>query len=170
VSTFNPGTGGDLVSTNLPAAFFELARLLDAAENARNGANPGVAPKQNLTVTVDFGTRVASIAASLPITASPSASGQTQITAVDYLSPTFSAFNPGTGGTLKSTTSPSALLELGQILSNAEKAVVPAEDQPNNLQVTYDLETGTATITANLPITTSADTDGAVKVIASDYL
>lgn len=169
MSVFNNG-GGTLGSSNLPAALFEIAGKLDAAETARNAAFPTLAPKQNITTTVDFGTKNIAIAATIPATFSPNASGSLVVDASDYLGSGFSGFTPGTGGTLKSTDIVSAFVELAQITSNAEKTITPIEDQPNNLQVTYDAETLTITVTASLPAVISFDANGAVLVIPVDYI
>lgn len=170
MSVFVPGTGGTLKSAKKPAALFEMARVLDAAENSRNGANPGIPAKQNLTVTVDFGTRTAAIAATLPITATIGVDGKPILDVSDYLGAPYSTFVPGPDGDLKSTDIPSAFLELAQIVSNAEKAVTPVDDQPNNVQITYDLEAGNVTIAGTLPITTASEADGDVVIQAVDYL
>lgn len=169
MSIFNPGSAGTLSSTQIPSAFFEVCRALDAAENLRNGANPGLPPRRNLSTTVSFDTGTIAIAATIPVEVSVQASGSIDIKASDYLGATYSVFNAG-GGDLKSDTLPEALLELASILAAAEKAVTPTDSQPNNVQIQFDLETGSATVSANLPFTTSAATNGDVTVHAIDYL
>lgn len=170
MSTFAPGTSGSLKSTTLAGAVFETARLLDAAESARNAANPTLTPKQNITVTADFATRVVAIAATLPIATTLDSTGKAVVDATDYLGSSYSTFAPGTSGDLKSTDAPSAMLEIALKLAAAEKAVSPVDDQPNNIQVELSTETGTATITANLPITVAVDSAGAILLTAVDYL
>ncbi|MBD2197943.1 MULTISPECIES: hypothetical protein [Calothrix] len=169
MSTFDPGTSGTLKSTQLPAAFFEICRALDAAENSRNGANPGLTPRRNISTTVSFDTGTIAVAATLPVTTSIGAGGAIDIVVSDYLGSTYSTFANG-GGDLASDTLPEALLEMASLLAAAEKAVTPAENQPNNIQIQFDLETGSATISGNLPFTTSAATNGDVTVHAIDYL
>ena len=172
MSTFDPGTSGLLNSTQLPAAFFEICRALDAAENARNGANPGLAPQRNISTTVSFDTGTIAVAATLPITVAIGANGKVDVTASDYLGAGFADFDltANGDGQLPSDTLPEALMEMATTLSNAEKAVTPAENQPDNVQVVFDLEEGSATISANLPFTSAAASDGAVTVVAIDYL
>jgi hypothetical protein len=63
-----------------------------------------------------------------------------------------------------------AVVQVAAILSASEKAVQPAEDQPNNVQVESSSENGTITITATLPITTSIATTGEIGIVAIDYL
>lgn len=169
MSTFNPGTSGTLKSTQIPAAFFEVCRALDAAENLRNGANPGLPPRRNLSTTVSFDTGTIAVAATIPVTTSIQANGSIDIAASDYLGATYSVFANGDGD-LNSDTLPEALLELASILAAAEKAVTPSENQPNNVQIQFDLETGNATISANLPFNTAAAASGDVTIHAIDYL
>jgi hypothetical protein len=169
MSTFNPGSGGTLNATQIPAAFFEVCRALDAAENLRNGSNPGLPPRRNLSTTVSFDTGTISVAATLPVTVAVQTDGSIDITASDYLGATYSVFSGG-GGTLKSGTLPEALLELANILAASEKAVTPADAQPNNIQIQFDIEAGNATISANMPFTTEAADNGDVTIIAIDYL
>lgn len=168
MSTFNPGTGGTLKSTTLPSAWFETVRLLNAAENNRNGANPGLTPKQNLTANISLDTGTIQVAATIPIEQTLVA-GVPQIIVNDYLGSAYSTFNNG-GGDLDSTNLVSAFLEVSGLLHAAEKAVTPITDQPNNIQVTYDLEAGSATVAANIPFTTSADSSGKVLIDSIDYL
>lgn len=170
MSVFAPGTGGSLKATNLPKALLEAAILLDQAENNRNGANPSLTPKQNITVSVDMGTRVAAVAATIPASFSTNENGAIVVDASDYLGASYSSFTPGTGGDLTSTDRPSALVEVAQKLASAEKAVTPVDDQPNNVTITFEQETQSITISASLPVTTSTDADGSLVVDAVDYL
>lgn len=169
MSIFDPGDAGTLKSTQLPSALFEICRALDAAENTRNGANPGLTPRRNISTTVSFDTGTIAVAATIPVTPSIGAGGLIQLTASDYLGAPYSDFANG-GGDLASDTLPEALLEMANLLAAAEKAVTPAENQPNNVQVQFDLETGSATISANMPFTTAAAANGDVTVHAIDYL
>lgn len=168
-SIFAPGAGGTLKAVTEPAALFELARALDAAENARNGANPGLPPKRNITTTVSFDTGVIAIAASLPISTTIATNGTLNLTASDYLGAPYSDFANG-GGDLESTNLVAAFVEMSQMLSASEKAVQPVDDQPNNVEVTVDFESGTLTVSASLPFSTTTDASGFVVIQAADYL
>ena len=167
VSTFNNG-GGTLKSDNLPAALFEAARELDAAEQNRNGANPGLTPRRNLTTIVSFDTGTIAIAATLPCTFTPAAGGGQTAALQNYLGANWTVFNPGADGDLTSTNTISAFLEVAALLATAEKTIQP--DEPNNVQISYDQEAGTATVAANLPFTTQQGANGEVTIIAIDYL
>ncbi|BAT56379.1 hypothetical protein NOS3756_53840 [Nostoc sp. NIES-3756] len=169
MSTFDPGTSGTLKSTQIPQAFFEVARALDAAENNRNGANPGLPARRNLSTTVSFDTGTIAVAATIPIVTSIQTDGTIKILASDYLGSTYSAFTNG-GGDLTSANIIAAFLETASLLSASEKAVVPVENQPNNIQIQVDVEAGTATVAANLPFTTAAASNGDVTIKAIDYL
>ncbi len=169
MSVFAPGVAGTLKSVTEPSALFELARALDASENARNGANPGLAPKRNIATTISFDTGTIAIAASLPVATSVVADGSIQLVASDYLGAPYSDFVNG-GGDLTSTNLVRAFAEMAQTLSASEKAVTPVDDQPNNVQVEVDFEAGTLTVSANLPFSTSTTAAGFVVIEASDYL
>lgn len=169
MSLFAPGTNGTLKSTTQPAALFELARALDAAENRRNGDNPGLAPKRNTATTVSFDTGTIAIAVAIPMSPSLDAAGVIQLTPSDYLGAPYSDFLNG-GGELYSTNLIAAFAEMSQTLAAHEKAITPVDDQPNNIQVEADFETGLLTISANLPFTSSVSTGGDVVIHAVDYL
>lgn len=78
-----------------------------------------------------------------------------------------SVFTPGTGGTLKSTDLPGALLETAQLTQIAEQGMSTPK---NNVSVSLNSEGTVATITAQLPVTTTVSTDGSIKVVATDYI
>lgn len=160
-------TGSSLKSTNIPAAFLETALLLDAGEKARNGANPGIAPKNNVTISLGVDEGVANITATLPADTTVSATG-INYNAKDYLGGSYAAFTAG--GDVTSTSTMDALVQVGSILAAAEKTIQPVEDQPNNIQIESSSENGTITITAALPVTATVNTDGTVKFTAIDYL
>ena len=167
-SVFAPGSGGSLKSTTQPAAFLETASWLDKCENDRNSANPGITPKQNITVSIDLGTKVATIAATIPAAFSVDSTGNLVSNASDYIGATYSVFAGG-GGALKSTDAPSAFVEMAAILAASEKAVVPAEDQPNNIQLTIEQETSSIVVSAVLPITAATAATGEIVIAAVDY-
>lgn len=162
-------TGSGLSSDYLAGATVEAFRLLNQAEAARNAANLGGTQKNNVTATASFDNNVFSFSAALPVGVALDASGKSVIAASDYLGSTYSAFVVGTGDA-KSTTLPNLVLELSQKLAAAEKLVQPATDQPNNIQIDISIETGLATITANIPFTPSIDTTGAVLLTPQDYV
>jgi hypothetical protein len=166
MSTINI-TGSSLKSTTIPGAFLETCLLLDAAEKSRNGANPGIAPKNNVSIAIATDEGVATITASLPADVTVSALG-VQYNAKDYLGGVYADFTAG--GDLTSTTAMDALVQVASLLAAAEKNIQPVEDQPNNVQVESSSESGTITVSATLPVTTTINTDGTIKIVAIDYL
>ncbi len=161
-------TGSSIKSTTIPAALFEAALLLDNAEKTRNGANPGLAAKSNISVTISSDEGIATITAALPAEVSLDSLGSLSYNAKDYLGGTYAAFTAG--GDITVTTSMDAFVVIAQKLSMAEKAVQPAEDQPNFIQVESSSETGTISVTATLPYTSSIMASGHLEVTIIDYL
>ena len=168
-SSFDPGTGGSLVSTNIPAAFAEMSLLLVQAELAVNAdARP-----DNITMTSDADAGTMTINATLPISTSLNSSGQTLTSATDYFAALIasggdSTFSNGSGE-LQSTNKVTAFFELAQILHAAEKAST-LDPQPDNIQITNDQEAETSTIAATLPLALSANASGQIVTEAVDYL
>ncbi len=76
---------------------------------------------------------------------------------------------PISGNDIKSTHKSAALLEVAMSLQSSELSV-PEETRPNNVSVTFDAETGTAAVTATLPVTFVLDVDGKPVITATDYL
>lgn len=161
-------TGSSLKSDTIPAAFLEAALLVDAAEKARNGANPGITPKNNLIVTFSSDDGTANIAATLPVDITVGSGGAVTYAAKDYLGGSYSVFTPG--GAVTAVTVQAALVQVAQILSSAEKAIQPVEDQPNLVQVESSSELGTITISASLPFSSVISATGDVVITALDYL
>ncbi len=161
-------TGSSLKSDTLPAALLEAALLLDSAEKTRNGANPGIAAKNNISINFGSDEGTCSIAATIPVDVTLSTAGAIQYAAKDYLGSTYTTFTAG--GDVTASNRVAAFVQVAQILSAAEKAVTPVEDQPNNITVESSSETGSITIAANLPVTATINTAGAVEFVAVDYL
>jgi hypothetical protein len=162
-------TGSSLNADTKAGAFVEIARQLSDAELLRNAANPGVAPKNNVSILADLDGKTFDITISLPIVSSINTSGQSVSTVTDYLGPTYSSFTIGTGDA-KSTDKAAAALEIAQILVAAENAVTPETERPDNIQITYDFDTLTADISATIPFTAAFDTNGATVLTALDYV
>lgn len=160
--------GSSLKSDTIPAALVEAALLLDAAEKARNGANPGITPKNNISLTFSSDDGTANIAATLPVEVTVGADGSVHYLPKDYLGGAYAAFTPG--GDVTAATRMAAFVQVAQILSAAEKAIQPAEDQPNFVQVESSSENGTVTVTAGIPFTSTIDAAGSLTITALDYL
>ncbi len=161
-------TGSSLKSTTIPAALLEVAMMVDAAEKARNGANPGIAPKNNISINFGSDDGTCSIAATIPVDVSVLSTGGIEYLAKDYLGSTYTTFTAG--GDVTAANRIAAFIQIAQLLSAAEKAVQPVEDQPNNITVESSSENGAITVAANLPVTATIDTSGHVLFAAVDYL
>lgn len=75
-------------------------------------------------------------------------------------------FAPGTGGTLKSETLEDALLEL---VARIREEEVTAE-VGQRVFLTLDTTAGTATISANLPVTLDIGVDGRPVINVTEYI
>ena len=75
------------------------------------------------------------------------------------------SFNPGTGGTLKSTSIEAAFLECAEYVQDPETAL-----NLNNVNVTYNSDALNATINATIPVTSTIGTGGAVTYSAVNAL
>lgn len=163
MAVFDPGTSGDLKSTTLVKACFEAFLNLQIKEAALLATDPN-----NVTLTADLDGGTVSVSVLLPIAASINSSGQTLITASNYVGDLGgdATFANG-GGELHSTNWPAAVMELAQMLHAAEKAATPEID---NIQITYNLETLTATISGIFPQTPSVSATGLLTISANDYV
>lgn len=162
MSTFGPGSSGILNSTNIPAAFLEMAYLLNEAEK---GLSTPDNPVNNITITFDLEAGTAAVAATLPVLSSSATNGTITLAAEDYIDNPISF---GTGSTLKSSSYSGAFIEIAQLLSAAEANVTV--NPVNNITVAFDLEARSATVAASLPIISQKTAQGRIEVVASDYL
>jgi hypothetical protein len=167
MSIFAPGSS-QIKSVHVPGAFLEAAIALNKAEIVRNAANPSVTAKNNASIVFNLESGTADISITLPVVSSVTGAGTVQYAPSDYLGIAYSSFTPG--GDVTAVTCQTAVAEIGQILSSLEKAVLPLEDQPNNIQIDASSETGNMTITAKLPVTFSIATTGAISFLSTDYL
>jgi hypothetical protein len=157
-----------LKSDTLPAALLEAALLVDAAEKSRNGANPGIAAKNNISINFGSDDGTCSIAATIPVDVTVGTNGSIQYAAKDYLGSSYTTFTAG--GDVTASNRIAAFVQIAQMLSAQEKTVQPVEDQPNNITVESSSENGAITIAANLPVTATIDSAGKVTFEAVDYL
>ncbi len=160
-------TGSGILSTNIPAGFIEAAMLLDKAEKTRNGENPGLGAKNAISITISSDEGLINVQANLPCDTSSLADGSLVYNAKDYLGAAYSVFAPG--GSLTATTKMDVLVQIAQMISQAEKTILPVEDQPNFLQIDSSSEAGTINITATIPFT-AAFLANSVSILAVDYL
>ncbi len=161
-------TGSSLKSTTIPAALFEAALFLDSAEKTRNGANPGLAPKNSISIVISSDDGTINVSAALPSDVSVGTGGTLVYNAKDYLGGTYAAFTAG--GDVTATSRMDAFVQIAQLLSSAEKAITPTEDQPNFIQIDSSSESGLITVTATLPYNATVLATGTVEIATLDYL
>ncbi|MHC5718997.1 MAG: hypothetical protein ACYTX0_44765 [Nostoc sp.] len=77
---------------------------------------------------------------------------------------------PGTGGTLKSVKAESALVELVTFLKNAQADLTINPNKFNYVTIDYNVNTGSVSISFNLPASTLITTIGTIEIIAPEYL
>jgi len=173
-SVFTPGTSGTLKSTNIPAAFYEMAMVLSDAEKAVAEA---FRPDQIQIATNSEAGQI-TVAANVPIASVLSGTGAWTVSATDYLAALVTAgnapagtqtFTNGTGGEVPVTSKVAAFWAIAQKLHAAELAK-PADTRPNNITISADFENGNGTIAVTLPMTTAIDATGKIVVTAVDYL
>ena len=80
-ASFDPGSGGDLKSNQVPGALLEVFQIVSAAEQAVPGDNK----PNNVSGTFDLDAGTATLTMALPITTVIGPGGNIQIAAVDYL-------------------------------------------------------------------------------------
>lgn len=165
MSIYNPGTSS-IKSTNLVAAFVEIALALNIAEKVRNGANPGVPAKQNMQVDADFDNGIFSIVGTLPITRTLTTDGAVILRPTAYLGGVYDAFIQG-GGDAKGDTMEEAILEISSMIAAVE-LLVPEADRPDNIQIAFDEDS--LNISATMPFNATILPTGAVNCVAIDYL
>jgi hypothetical protein len=161
MSTFNPGTNGDLKSTNLVAAFLECAYLLQSKERP--------VPEIDTTeITLSNNDLVATFALTLPLESSLNTNGSLSLTTTNYI-PSDTFVNGA--GTLKSTTTSDAFLELTQLMLSTEatRNTANPNDIINNVSMVLDLVANNAIINATVPFTEQL-VNGVPSIIATNYL
>lgn len=154
MAAFNNGSG-DLGASTLEAAFVECA-LQCIIEDSQLAT-----PTGNITDDIAPNGGSITINATIPITQTLS-NGQILLAATDYLS---QPFNPGTGGTLVSTTWPAALLEITSRIQSLEAA-----QDLNVVNLTLDTDANTATITATMNTVRTLNANGSQNIATSTYL
>lgn len=155
-TTFVGGTGDFAGITTLPAALLKAVEILDAAEQARNTANPRLDPSQTIAATFDLAGKVADISVVLPYTKTIGTNGAVTTAITDYLGSTYSAINDG-GSDVGASTSMGAVFEIASRMVAYELAQTEAT-RPNFVQIEESSETGQLTITASLPVSSISGT------------
>lgn len=75
------------------------------------------------------------------------------------------------GSTLKSTTAENALLESAMYVQKLERTSANNPNNRNFVNVQFNTDAGTATITATIPVTQAIDpASGGISLVAEEYL
>jgi hypothetical protein len=77
---------------------------------------------------------------------------------------------PGTNGTLKSTTLEGAIIELAVFLNNSELNTTINTASANNISPSFSLDNSAFLTSFNIPATQTVNSDGTVKISATEYL
>ena len=147
--------GGDLGSSTLENAFLEVVARAGIFERAL------ATPTANLNDDLSANGTTIAVTAVIPVTTTL-VGGKMTLTAVDFVS---EVFDPGTGGTLVSTTYPAAILETAQKMQALEEAQDKAV-----LNMAYNADAGTVTVTGTFGTTRTVETDGSQKIVITPYL
>lgn len=152
-----PGTG-TIKSVTYEAALMEAAQLLELAEES-----------SSFPTNVDFtdithnnAAKTTTLTCSLPI-AVVMTGGQPTFGATNHVNPTFS----NGGEDIESTSLCGAVLELAQKIQAQEKTNTA---NPNNINIQYDTDAGTASISATFSSVKTVTTTGAILHTVSPYL
>lgn len=165
MATFIPG-GGTLKSTTLEGAFFEAVMLLLSKEK---DTTLNVSNLSRVSFTIDQG---------LIATGSCTFSAQENLSATDdsvswnvsnYLGSGF-VFSPGSGGTLKATNLPAAIVALAKRMQNLESQTSKNSKGLNNIAITYDSDLLTVRVNWQCQLDLATNANGRAETIVKTYL
>lgn len=165
MATITPGNGATIKSNTIEGVLHEVCTYLQVFEfdptTNPNGLNNVVAShlQDSKTFTCNY---------TIPVQQELNSSGQVVYSAVEYL--TDLTFNPGTGGTFKSTTCAGYLLEAIIYCQNLEKNPAKNPNNNNNISGTFNIDRATFSGTIDLPILVSINSDGKVLYATDQYL
>lgn len=166
MTTITPGTGGTLKSTTLENAFHEclvkgLSYELDSTKNPSS--------IKNITLALDLATNRARGTFSFSFGLELGTTGQMTVTVSEYLTST--GFTSGTGGTVRSNTIASAIVEIAEMLQAKDRLPSKNPSQANTITgLSYDSETLVVTGAFEYGIVTSVEATGNTIISAKNYL
>ncbi len=165
MSVFNGG-GGDLISTNLPSALLEVSLLLLNVQKAFN-SNFEIFSVKLVSITTDFNIRKSSIILNIPsdILSTALIPTQFQYSSKVFFQTVLNSFNTGIGGTLNVISKTEAILQIAQLLYQAEINYLSIYQFTKIIYAS-----NLTTINISLPIATYRDLAGNIIVSAIDYL
>lgn len=165
MALFTPSTG-TLKSVTLENALFEAISLLlqkekDTTVNTGNENRVTFSLDQNLSLT---GTCTFNAIESVS-----SSDGSINWLVANYLNATFT-FTPGTSGTLKSVNLPAAIIEIAKRIQLLEVQTAKNTQNLNKINLVYDSDAATVTLTFQCDLTITIASDGKVQYSAIAYL
>ena len=83
---------------------------------------------------------------------------------------TMTSITPGTNGTLKSVKAENAFVELVTFLKNAQANLTVNPSKFNYVTIDYNVNTGSVSISFNLPASSIITSTGTIEIVAPEYL
>lgn len=165
MATFTPG-GGTLKSTTLENALVEGLMLLRSKE-LDTTINPANENKVNFSIDQ---TLVLSGTATFTAQETVSSTdGSINWNTNNYLGAGF-VFSAGSGGTVKSTNLPAAIIEIAKRMQLLEAQTAKNQSGLNRINLTYDSDAATVTLTFEAALVITIATDGKTQLQATSYL
>lgn len=165
MTVVTPGSQATLKAAKAESQLLELLTFLKLMELQPNKNPEG---KNNVSINYNVTTQLANISFTVDATPQINNLGQMVTIAKPYLVNT--GFTPGTGGTFVSSTPEAYLLELLSFIQIKESDPTKNLNSENNVAFTYDVDRNTFSGSVTLPIETSLQNDGNVKITAKEYL
>ena len=165
MATFTPG-GGTLKSTTLENALFEAVTLLLSKEKdtAVNTGN-----ENRVTLSLDQTLIASGTCTFVGLESVSSVDGSINWVVSNYLSANFS-FSPGTSSSIKSANLPAAIIEIAKKIQALEVQTAKNTQNLNRINLTYDSDAATITLTFECALTLSIAADGKAQLQANTYL
>ena len=166
MATITPGTNAALKSVTLENAFVEavLRCRLYEQDTAKN-----TQALSNVSSSLDFSTNRLTGSFSFVLIKSIAADGSTLFITQDYF--TNAGYVAGTGGTLKSSTSPAVIVEIAELFQVREKDAVKNPTGLNSItSLSYDSETLKVAGTFDFKVDVGIDSTGKLSIAAKPYL
>lgn len=165
MATFT-SSGGTLKSTTLENALVEGLMLLRSKE-LDTTINP--ANENKISFSVDQTLVLSGTATFTAQETVSSTDGSINWNVNNYLGAGF-IFSAGSGGTVKSNNLPAAIIEIAKRMQLLEAQTAKNQSGLNRINLTYDSDAATVTLTFESSLTISIATDGKTQFSATSYL
>lgn len=165
MATFTPG-GGTLKSITLENALVEGLMLLRSKE-LDTAINP--ASENKISFSLDQTLVLSGTATFTAQETVSSTDGSINWNVNNYLGAGF-VFSAGASGTIKSNNLPAAIIEIAKRMQLLEAQAAKNQSGLNRINLTYDSDAATVTLTFESALTISIATDGKPQLTATTYL